>query len=186
MLEQERARFQGQLKMLAERLPRQQDPKDVVRQALKMAGYDVPEDQPEYLTAQQVHEMLAERDQGFQMALSQRDEIATANVQLERLKAQHPDYFDPEGRFESLIAARWGSMDGTYAEAFNEAKAIMDAYADRRAQQYDATKRQHGQQIPVRPGGGTPSRTTRPVIDLAAEGGMEEAVDALLDAEGGA
>jgi hypothetical protein len=70
-------------------------------------------------------------------------------------------------------------------DAFNEAKAAMDALYDRRAKDYANRKAEHGRVAPIRTGGPAPSRTSQPPIDISTEEGQDQALDAIFgEAEG--
>lgn len=187
MIKRREAELMGQFRQVMEqvgqRIPKQPD----LKQLARALGYEVPDDQPRFLTAEQVEEMVAERTGRLEAQFTQQQEIREANSELSRLKASHPDLFDEEGAFEALVVNTWGATDGSFTEAFNKVKAAIDRAHDRRVQTYAQGKRDGAGRQPLRPGGGaTPTAPAgRKVHDLGTIEGQDEAVDALLAADGG-
>jgi len=162
------------------------------KQLLRAMGYEIPEEQPQFASIpdvqRYVQEQLGQFQQQTQQAMYVRHEYDDARADLQQLKSQYPQYFEGElaSQVEATLGHLWGSQDDLpMREVGKTFFALLERAADARNASYARTKANDGRAVPIRQVGSGVQVTAGKQIDLATEGGIDEAMDALLAQQAG-
>ncbi len=186
MLDAERQRVAQELRREFD--SRRVDPErqlQVVREALKLAGIEVPEEQAAPPPSRQEIQNYIQSQIG---EIRQQQAIQTEYEQgvreLSTAQQQYADYFQADPSLEARCKALWGATgDKSMAQIVAEQVQALDAFYSQRTARYAAQKAGDRRVIPVRPGG-APGGARAPQHDLSTAEGQDSALDELLGAEG--
>jgi hypothetical protein len=186
MLRQQEQRLRADLmREMQSRGPDLNQRLDVVRQALKMAGIDIPESAPQPVTMEQVNALVEQRTANMERQLAVRSEYDTGVRELASAEQQFADYFAADPGLKARCTALWAQAgDRSMSEIVKEQVAHLDAFLAHHNQRYAQVKRQDGTVVPVRPAMGLGGGARPPQHDLATQDGQDAALDELLGAEG--
>lgn len=157
----------------------------LVREALKLAGIEIPDQAPQPATMEAVEQMVQQRFQQVQSQLEVRAQFDQGTRELSSAEQQFNDYFAADPGLKQRCIALW-AQDGnrSMSEIVKEQISALDAFYSARTQRYASQKLADGSVVPVRPAAGLGGGARPPAHDLATNAGQDAALDELLGAEG--
>ena len=178
--EQMRREFQAQPREMSS-----QEKLQIVRQALQLAGMEVPpEEAPPPPSAQDIRQYVDSRFNEIRQQQAVETEFQTGVRELSAAQAQFADYFQADPTLAARCQALWGS-DGTksMAQIVAEQVKVLDGYYGHRSSAYARQKAGDRNLAPIRPGNVT-GGARAPQHDLSTQDGQDAALDEILDGVG--
>lgn len=185
MLAKQREQILREVQASMPRGPSSTDRLALVKKALEFAGIQVPDEQPQYVTREQMEQVFSERISQIEREAAVTREFERGSWELEIAKAQHAEVFQSFPQLEETAIAIYANSHGkSMSEIVKGLVDGLEGYYGARNKAYAAGKRTAQGVVPVRPTSSPGGAPQRPQIDLSTSDGMDAAVDELFGAEG--